>query len=64
MFMEVFSENLEQTRNPKVCVLLSELQDIFSKGSHDLGCFNEIKHSTNTEDEKLVKHPIKRNKNK
>ena len=38
--------------------LIEERGLIFSKGSHDLGCFTEIKHSINTGEEKPVKHPM------
>ena len=39
----------------KLRTLLLEYQDTFSKGSHDLGYFSEIKHTINTGDE----HPVK-----
>ena len=44
----------------KVKLLLTNFQDIFSKGSHDLGCFSEIKHTINTSEEKPVKQLMRR----
>ena len=40
--------------------LLLKYQDIFSKGSHDIGCFKEIKHTIDTGTELPVKHPMRR----
>ena len=40
--------------------LLLKYQDIFSKGSHDIGCFKEIKHTIDTGTERPVKHPMRR----
>ena len=53
-------KSLNKQETQEVYSLLSEFQDIFSKGSHDLGCFTEIKHSINTGNEKPVKHPMRR----
>ena len=44
----------------KLRTLLLEYQDTFSKGSHDLGCFSEIKHTINTGDERPVKEAMRR----
>ena len=42
----------------KVKLLLTNFQDIFSKGSHN--CFSEIKHTINTGELKPVKHLMQR----
>ena len=39
--------------------LLLKYQDIFSRGSHLLGCFKEIKHTIDTGTELPVKHPMR-----
>ena len=39
---------LSEQEAGEVKLLLTNFQDIFSKGSHDLGCFSEIKHTINT----------------
>ena len=44
----------------KLRTLLLEYQNTFSKGSHDLGCFSEIKHTINTGDEHPVKEAMRR----
>ena len=44
----------------KLRTLLLEYQNTFTKGSHDLGCFLEIKHTINTGDECLVKEAMRR----
>ena len=53
-------KSLQQDQCQKFKSLLTELQDIFSKGSHDLGCFTEISHTINTGDEKTVKQAMQR----
>ena len=52
-------KSLNEQEAQEVRSLLLNFQDIFSKGSHDLGCFTEIKHSINTGEEKPVKHPMR-----
>ena len=42
----------------KLIILLLEYQATFSKGSHNLGCFSEIKHTINAGDEHLVKEAM------
>ena len=48
-------DELEQVRD-----LLIQYQDVFSEGSHDLGCFAEVKHTIDTGAEKPVKQPMRR----
>ena len=43
----------------KLRTWLLEYQDTFSKGSHDLGCFSEIKHTINTGDKSPVKETMR-----
>ena len=50
-----FIKSLTMQEAGKLRTLLLEYQDTFSKGSHDLGCFSEIKLTISTSNE----HPVK-----
>ena len=51
---------LTKEQSHKMKQLLTEYQDIFSKGSHDLGCFTEIRHSIDTGTERPIKQAMRR----
>ena len=52
-------KSLTQQEAGKLRTLLLEYQDTFYEGSHDLGCFLEIKHTINTGDEHSVKEAMR-----
>ena len=53
------TQNLNADQVAAIKGLLLEFQDVFSKGSYDLGCFTEIKHTIDTGDSKPVKLPMR-----
>ena len=54
------AKHLCPTEGNQVKNLLGQFQDIFSKGSYDLGCFTEVMHSIDTGNEPPVKQPLRR----
>ena len=50
-------KSLQPEQCQKLKSLLTEYQDIFSEGSHDLDRFTEISHTINTGDEKPINKP-------
>ena len=59
-----FFQRFKRVLNEKEIAILKSLlikcQDIFSKGTQDLGCFKEIKHTIDTGMERPVKHSMRR----
>ena len=53
-------EHLDEEETQKVADLLIRYQDVFSKGSHDLGCTGLVKHSIDTGDSRPLRQPYRR----
>ena len=51
---------LKSSQQDELEILLKNYQDIFSKGSYDLGCFSHIQHEIHTGDERPVKQGMRR----
>ncbi|XP_060565993.1 uncharacterized protein LOC132725015 [Ruditapes philippinarum] len=53
-------EHLEESDKEKIATLLYKYQDVFSKGSDDLGCTNMVKHKINTGSSPPIRQSVRR----